>query len=133
MRGIQILALIFLSLSYLSLILILAFENELQKTEFPYFFYCLGNWNCECCTEHLLRNKTGTKNLDSNFTNNQRPVLGFSSYIIYIFRNSLFDTLFNYCTLYSRTKIKTYYNNVENKLLFYGQKPVFHPINQEYI
>lgn len=42
MRGIRISALIFLSLSYLSLTLMLVFENHLQKTEFPYIFIVWG-------------------------------------------------------------------------------------------
>lgn len=42
MKSIRKLALIFLILSYLSLILIFVFQNELQNSEFPYIFLFWG-------------------------------------------------------------------------------------------
>ena len=42
MNKVRIFALSFLILSYLSLILMFVLENELQNTEFPYFFVIWG-------------------------------------------------------------------------------------------
>lgn len=42
MKRIRILALIFLIVSYLSIIAMFVFENELQNVEFPYFFIIWG-------------------------------------------------------------------------------------------
>jgi hypothetical protein len=42
MKGIRLTALIFLILSYLSLILMFVYDNELQEIEFPYIFVVWG-------------------------------------------------------------------------------------------